>query len=164
MQTRVRQQGSGGGRTAIAAAKGLRVEILCGNVQESRVGLPRGTATWHTHVGEHHAGRRRGEHVEGELLLLRLDEVRELVRNLGEGEDSVDIPARARDTPSLVRGARAVDAQSTEDARAQRGVGHARGRVEGRGGDAEADTRRLTGERMGRSEREDVEEEKKRIN
>ena len=39
------------------------------------------------HVRHDHADRRRREHVERELLLLRLDEARELRRDLAEGED-----------------------------------------------------------------------------
>ena len=56
-------------------------------------------------VCKQHTGRRRREHVECELLLLRLNEVRELGRNLAEGEYSIDVPARARDAASLIRGA-----------------------------------------------------------
>ena len=67
--------------------------------------------------------------VESELALLGLHEVRELSRNLRHGEHSIDIPARARDTPSLILGARAIDADSAEDARSQRRVSKAGRRV-----------------------------------
>mmetsp|Transcript_31289 Transcript_31289/g.100076 ORF Transcript_31289/g.100076 Transcript_31289/m.100076 type:complete len:212 (+) Transcript_31289:74-709(+) len=81
-------------------------------------------------IRAHHADRRRREHVEGELPLLGSHEVRELGRNLAEGEHSIDIPARARNTASLVRGATAVDAERAKDARTERGVRHGGRRVE----------------------------------
>lgn len=73
-------------------------------------------------IRKQHADCRRREHVECKLPLLGLNELCELGRNLAEGENPIDIPARARDTPSLVRSARAVDAERAKYARTQRGV------------------------------------------
>jgi len=99
-------------------------------------------------VRKHHAGRRRREHIERELLLLGLDEICELGRNLAEGENSIDIPARARNTPSLVRSARAVHAERTKDASTQRGVCQTGRRVEESGCEPKTHTRHLANRRF----------------
>merc|ERR1719161_2928963 len=78
-----------------------------------------------------------------ELAPLGLDEIRELGRNLREGEHPIDIPARARDTTSLVFCARTVDADRAEDARSQSSVGQARGCVHVRARKPDADAGEL---------------------
>lgn len=75
-------------------------------------------------VGHQEARCRRRKNVRQQLLLLFSDEARELRRDLGEGEDPVDVPARAQNAASLVLGTRPVRGDCSEDTTTECAVGH----------------------------------------